>query len=133
MSTVVDVPADSSRAGFSLVEVIIAMLVLTMGVLAMAGTTALVVRQTTIAQSTSERAAALQSTIERLRGMDFDSLANGSDSVGPFAVSWTVTGGPPISTVTIVMTGPGLTPVAGSLPVMSTTAVDSFTYMVVHP
>lgn len=127
------VGAGRSRGGFTIIEVIIAVVVLTSGVLGMAGTTAWVVRQVTLAQATSDRAAALQSSIERLRGYDFDSLAAGTDNIGPFSVSWTVTGAPPVRTVVVVTTGPGLVPVAGALPIMSNAVVDSFTYLVVHP
>lgn len=78
----------NDRKGFSMVEVIIAIVVLAVGVLGFAGTTAYIVRQVTLADVMTERSAALQSTIERLQAMDFDSVGYGSDSVGVFGVSW---------------------------------------------
>ena len=75
-------PSGRDRGGFTLVEVIIAITILAFGLLGMAGTTALVVRQVTLADVATERSAALQTTIESLRALPFDSLAAGSDSVG---------------------------------------------------
>lgn len=118
-----------ASAGFTVIEVIIALVILTGGILAMAGSTALIVRQISLAEANSDRAFALQSTVERLRGRDFDLLVDGTQNVGPFAVSWVVTGSPPIRTVDIIMTGPGLT---GSPPTPTTNFVDTFTYKVVH-
>jgi prepilin-type N-terminal cleavage/methylation domain-containing protein len=125
--------AARTRAGFTIIEVIIALIILTVGVLGMAGTTAWVVRSVTMAEATTDRSAALQSVIERLNGMDFDSLGTGADTLGAFIVDWTVAGSSPIKTATIITTGPGMVPVTGTLPTMSNTAVDTFTYMVVHP
>lgn len=121
-----------SRAGFTMVEVIIAVVILAGAILAMASTTAWVVRQVTYADATSKRSLALQTTIERLDGMDFDSLKDGTSNVGAFAVSWTVSGvgQSPVKSVVIVTTGPGLTS-GGGLPIMSNNVVDSFTYDVV--
>lgn len=119
--------------GFSLIEVIIAIVVLTVGILAMAGTTSLVVRQVTIAEATSDRAAVLQTTIERLRGIDFDLVADGTATEGPFTVDWTVTGTSPVLTVEVVTTGPGVETVPGAGPRLSNTVADTFRYMVVHP
>jgi prepilin-type N-terminal cleavage/methylation domain-containing protein len=129
------VPTRRPKSGFTIVEVVVALMVLTIGVVGMASTTLWVVRSVAIADATSKRTAALQSTVERLSGMDFDSLLAGSDSIGRFAVAWTIsgTGHSPSRTVTIVTEGPGLTAVAGSLPVMSNSVVDSFVYKIIHP
>jgi prepilin-type N-terminal cleavage/methylation domain-containing protein len=75
-----------SRAGFTMIEVIIAITVLAVGVLGLAGTTAYIVRQVTLADVMTERTAALQTVIERVQAMPFDSVSAGSDSVGSFAV-----------------------------------------------
>ena len=122
-----------SRAGFTMVEIIIALIVLAFGALGMAGTTAYVVRQVTLGNVSSKRAAALATTIESIRATDFDSIQSGTGSVGNYAMKWDVTTGSRSKTVLIVMTGPGLAPVSGSLPVMSNSAVDTFTYKVVRP
>lgn len=106
-----DSPADpaSPRGGFTMVEVIFAIMILAIGLMGMAGTTALVVRQVTMADLATERSVALQTTLEQLQATPFDRLADGSDSVGIYRVDWDVT----VPTgwwaqVEIVTTGPGL-------------------------
>ena len=98
-----------TRAGFTMVEVIIAIVILAVGVLGMAGTTAFVVRQITLADLMTERAAAFQTTIEKVQALDYDDVSFGTDSVGIFAVKWTssnVTA--QVKDVTIITAGPGL-------------------------
>ncbi len=116
-----------------MVEVIVAIMVLAIGLLGMAGTTAVVVRQVTLADVTGERAAALQSTIERLRALPFDNLDNGSDSVGAFQVSWTVTNpSGRWAAVEIVTTGPGRKSLEGGFPVLNPSVADTFTYRILR-
>jgi len=83
--------ALSDQRGGSLLEVIVALVVLSFGMLGMATTTAMAVRQTTLAEITSRRVAASQQIAERLRSMPFDSMASGSADVGEYGVNWTVT------------------------------------------
>jgi len=112
-----------------MVEVIFAIMILAVGLMGMAGTTAMVVRQVTLADLATERSAALQTALEQLQATPFDKLANGSDSVGIFRVDWTVT--TPSSQwaqVQVVTTGPGMAPVAGSGLVMTPNVPDTFTY-----
>ncbi|NJD18214.1 MAG: hypothetical protein FIA95_02885 [Gemmatimonadetes bacterium] len=132
-------PRESSRdtggrGGFTLVEIVIAVIVLTFGVLGLAGTTAYIVRQTTLAQVTSRRAAAVQSAVERLRAAPFEDLANGQDSVGPFAVQWTVAAGNRSALITVVTQGPGLySDEANPFPTLRDGVVDTFLYKVIRP
>lgn len=121
-----------SRAGFTLVEVIVALIILTIGVLGLAGTTALAVRQVTLADITSERSAALQSAIEGLRRMPYADVANGSDSIGRFDVSWTVSETQRTKTVRIVTVGPGLGSGAG-MPGLRGNVADTFVYRIARP
>ena len=72
-------PRIHRGAGFTMVEVIIAIVVLAVGVLGMAGTTAYIVRQITLADVMTERAVALQSVIERLQATPFASVGTGAD------------------------------------------------------
>ncbi|MGW8267745.1 MAG: type IV pilus modification PilV family protein, partial [Longimicrobiales bacterium] len=83
--------AARDRAGFTIVEVLVAIIILAFGLLGMGGTTALVVRQISLAEVSTERSVALQTTLERLQALPFDSVANGADSVGIFEVRWEVT------------------------------------------
>jgi prepilin-type N-terminal cleavage/methylation domain-containing protein len=98
-----------SRAGFSMVEVIIAMIILTVGVLGLAGTTGYIVRNVTLSDLMTERSAAFQTIVDRIQSLPFDSVGSGTDSVGIFEVQWSsALDGPQNKIVTIVTLGPGL-------------------------
>jgi prepilin-type N-terminal cleavage/methylation domain-containing protein len=130
-------PGDG-RAGFSLVELVVAILLLAVGVLALAGSTAFVIRTVTVSDLGTQRAAALQSTIETLRAQPFTSLAAGSDEIAPFQVSWEInpdgTDGPHARTIQIVTTGPGMQATGGGgMPALTNDAVDTFRYVITRP
>lgn len=122
---------ETDRGGFSLVEVIVALIILTVGVLGMAATTMLVVRQTTLSEMTTERSAALQTVIERLRSEDYETLSSGADTVGRFDVNWSVTTGVRTKQVEIVTVGPGLTSASG-VPTLASAVADTFEYRVME-
>ena len=133
------VHARRGRGGFTVVEIIIAVIVLAFGVLGMAGATAYIVRQVTLAEVTSKRGQALQSVIERVRAAGYDSVltgsdASGTDTIGPFTVTWTsAASGARSVLVTIITTGPGLSRVSGSLPTLYYSVPDTFTYRMIRP
>lgn len=116
------------RGGFSLVEVIVAILILTVGVLGLAGTTGLVVRQVTLGQLATERAAAFQTAIEQLRALDWEEIGDGGDTVGRYQVSWWIEAEFSQSRVMRVLTvGPGLS-TSGGFPTVQQSVHDTFTY-----
>lgn len=121
-----------SRAGFTLVEVLVALIILTIGVLGLAGTTALAVRQVTLADVTTERSAALQSVVERLRRTPYAELSSGSYSQGRFTASWTVTPQQRSTAVEVITVGPGFRGGSG-LPGLSPSVTDTFTYRIMRP
>ncbi len=131
MNRVASDTKSDPRAGFSLVEVLIALVILAVGVLGLAGSTALVVRQVTVADMATERAAALQAVVERLRATPYASLAAGSDSVGLFYVSWTATGLASSTMLEIITVGPGLRTGTGELPHLASEVADTFTYRII--
>lgn len=122
--------AVARRGGFALVEAIIAIMILAVGVVGLAGVSGFVTRQLTLSQMTTERAAALRSTIERIRALDFDDVVNGSDTFENMAVSWTVTADGSSKVISIVITGPGLTSNASGVPSLNPSVADTFTYRV---
>ena len=121
--------------GFSLVELVIAIMILAIGVLGMAGTTALVVKQVTLADINTERAAAYQGAIERIRATNANQLTSGSQTSGSFSVAWTLTDSTSLSkTVRIITTGPGLIKdTSAVLPAIGSGVQDTITIIVLKP
>jgi len=124
---------DGRRGGFTMVEVIIAIIILAVGLMGMAGTTALVVRQITLADVATERSAAVQTTLERLRALPFDSVSSGSDSVGIFLMRWSVTTvANQWKIVDLITTGPGMARGTG-FPMLSASVPDTIIYRILRP
>jgi len=118
------------EAGFSLVELMVALVILAVGVLGLAGVTAFTIQKVTVAELDTKRGAALQTAVEQLRATPLDSLQAGSDTVGAFVVDWTVTDNGTYATAQIVTTGPGLeaTSDGDPMPEISAAVADTFTY-----
>jgi prepilin-type N-terminal cleavage/methylation domain-containing protein len=126
-----DQRARRARAGFSIIEVIIAMVVLAVGVLGLAGTTAYIVRQITLGDLMTERSVAFQTVIDRLQAMPYANVTTGMDSVGIFEVTWdAVDAGSQNKIVTVVTKGPGLGGTA--FPTNNPQAVDTFVFRVLR-
>lgn len=129
----VALPAGGTT-GFSLIELVVAVLVLAVGVLGFAGMTSYQVRQTTLADMQTERSVALVSALEHLNALPYDSVVNGSDSVGRYEVAWTVgTPFPASKVVFVVTTGPGLSSRGATMPVFQADVADTFAYTVLEP
>ncbi|MEJ2539793.1 MAG: prepilin-type N-terminal cleavage/methylation domain-containing protein [Gemmatimonadota bacterium] len=131
-TTETHVSAPRDRGGFTMIEVMVALIILTVGVLGLAATTIWVVRQTTLAELTTERSAAVQTVVEQLRASDYTSITAGTDSVGRFDVSWSVTDGNRSKLVTLITTGPGLAGGTG-MPSLSGAVADTFAYRIMQP
>ncbi len=126
------------RAGFSLIELVMSVIVLAFGVVGLATTTLFITRQLTVAEVTTARAVATRSVMERIRATPYDSLDVGGDTIGAMVVSWTAT----VNTATvqdkavrIVTVGPGLVSISEgqSAPMMSSAVADTVTYKVLKP
>lgn len=83
-----------SEGGFSIVELLIALVILTVGLLSLAAATGYVSAQVRAGDLRTERAAALQQVIESLRATPFANLTSVDESqaitVGDFRFWWTV-------------------------------------------
>ncbi len=104
----------SQRAGFSLIEVIVAMLILTVGVLAMGGATGYILTQVRSAQLRTDRMTAVNQAAEQLRAIAWNDLesacAGDGFDVPPYAVSCHVSqpqGVLHLKRIDLVSTGPG--------------------------
>ena len=125
-------PRRLGNSGFSLVEVIIAIVVLAVGLLGLAGTTVLVIKQTTLADVATDRSVALQSSIERIKATPYDSIRAGGEDSGLFEVAWSVQDGGQWKSVDFVTTGPGLSTREG-FPSISHSVADTFSYRIIRP
>ena len=126
-------PNAWGTTGFSLLEVIIAITILSIGLLGMGTTMLYGVRSVTNADLATERAAARQAGIEGLRAMPYDSLAIGQDSVGIFEVNW----GPLVTTsasilMRVITVGPGSFAGPEGM-TLSAQVADTFDFLVLRP
>ncbi len=131
-----DAVETRAKAGFSLVELVMAIFVLAFGVLGLATTTLFVTRQLTLSEVTTARAVAIQSVMERIRSTPYDSIGAGGDNIGPMVVSWSVTATTAqTKAVRIVTVGPGLASISEgqSIPMLSNAVADTLLFRVLRP
>ena len=79
------------RSGFTIIEIMVAMLVLTVGLLALAGSAALVTRMVTQGHLDTEASTVAAQRFEILRSQPCDSISGDTATMGPHATTWTVT------------------------------------------
>ena len=100
---------QKSRDGFSLVEVIVAIVVLSFGLLAMAASTGYVYNQLRSTAFDTQRNLARQATVEQVRGMFWDSIPSTARTVvrGRYTITYRATiSNSMVKTVRIITTGP---------------------------
>jgi Tfp pilus assembly protein PilV len=125
--------ARTQRGGFTLLEVVMSMVIMTYGVLALAGTTIHVIRQVNIAEFGTARTAVIQSVVERVRAEGFDSYQDYADTMGVYTVEWETwridsrTKG-----LRVVSSGPGLDRSDGAV-VVAQNVLDTLDYLMVRP
>lgn len=78
------------RAGFTLVELIVAIIIMVVGVLGLASAAAVVMRQITGSSFQNRAAAIAQSRFERLRAVPCANAVAGNATVGGITERWTV-------------------------------------------
>ena len=93
MSTHASTPGP--EGGISLLEVLIALLIFTIGALAAVQQSLTARQQARAGEIMTEATAAVQYQMETLRSLPFDSVTSDSDTVWGFLLTWTVSGGDP--------------------------------------
>ncbi|HEY0306266.1 MAG TPA: prepilin-type N-terminal cleavage/methylation domain-containing protein [Longimicrobiales bacterium] len=85
--------ANNSPGGFSLVEVVVAILVLSFGLLAMAASTGYVATQLKSATWDTQRNLARQQVIEQLKATVYANVTTNTTGqvIGPYTIRWNVT------------------------------------------
>lgn len=126
----------SSTAGMSLVELLVALVILSVGLLAVAGGTALIIQWTTVSELQTQRTAALQSGVEEIRAIPFEEVGEGSKEVNAFRVNWEAEPLGPTDArtkeITIAVTGPGRNPDVSGLGAMSGEVADTTVYRLIR-
>lgn len=117
------------EAGLSLVEVLVAVVVLTVGVLAMAGSTGVAFTRLRVADHRNERAAALQYASEGLRAVPYANLGSEcsalAETVGAYELRCAVgSAGANLTRLYIVSVGPGHVSGYWRLNVVDSTAIS---------
>ena len=81
-----------TERGFSLIEVMIAIVLFAIGLLAFAGLEIVAVRNATYSKEYGKANTYAQQKVEEMKGTDWASASSGSDTVeGKFTRTWTVT------------------------------------------
>lgn len=125
-------PMPSNANGFSLVEVIIAMLVLTVGMFALGASTGYVSAEIRNATWTTQRAFGRAEIIEQLRATPFDNVVTNAtpQAVGRYNLTWTVNSvNPNLKTVMVIASGPAYRMRRGAM----TTVVDTALVNIMRP
>lgn len=76
--------------GFSIVELLVALTIIAIGVLAVAGLMPLARRSTIQSGDITRAIEYAQQKMEELKNMEYEDVTSGSDSMGIFRRSWTV-------------------------------------------
>ena len=79
-----------NRTGASIIELVVAMTVITVGLVAVSGMMTLNMRQAALAEFRADQMAVRTYTTERMRGLPYDSVAMGSISIGGIDANWTI-------------------------------------------
>lgn len=113
--------------GFSLIELIVSLVIVTVGLLALAATTGYLILQVQVSQLRTQRATAVQEVVEELRATPFTQITSlpkaSARQVGDFRLWWSVTpSGNHLARVSIYSTGPGYNSGSG----WTTARQDSF-------
>lgn len=121
--------------GLTLVELLVAMVVLGVGVLGLAAGTGWMVRSVDLTRIETARSAALQAGIEQVRSTPFASVDDGTTTEGDFEIRWRVVSeSPNWKHLEFVLEGPGrVRGSTGTRPAISDAVADTLEYRVIRP
>ena len=122
----------SGQAGFSLVEVMIATMILTIGLLAMAASNAYVAAHLKSSTYATQRTQAKERLVEELRATTYSTIAtnNTARTVGRYSMTWSVATNGLAKTVTLYTSGPAY---RGGTRGQRTTVVDTMSFDILSP
>ncbi len=77
--------------GFSLLEVLLAVAIFSIGMLALSAMQISSIQGNDLAMDSTQAIILASDRLERIRAMDFDTIDDGSDTQGDYSISWVVT------------------------------------------
>jgi len=116
---------NSGANGFSLVEVIVAIVVLSVGMLAMAASTGYIAAEVRSSTFETQRAVARRQVIEELRAIPFDSVKTSLSprTVGRYQLEWRVASvNTNLKSVLVIANGPAVRRASGGRQTVEDTA-----------
>lgn len=121
----------AAQNGFSLVEIMIATMILTFGLLAMAASTGYVSKELHGSIFDTQRTHAKEQIVEQLRGTTYASVTSNTSgtAVGRFTMKWNVSVSGNVKGVQLITAGPGY--VGGRA--AQKTITDTMTFYLVSP
>lgn len=123
-------------AGFSLVELMVAIILLTLGLLGMAAISGHVIRSGALSEIETQRAAIFQAAVEEVRSIPFEEVASGSRTIQGFTVRWEAdpSGATAARTklITVTVTGPGRVAGPGLMGAMASDVEETYTYRLIR-
>lgn len=85
-----------NHKGFTLVEIMVAMAILTIALLSLASVTVMVIKGNSFSKTMTTATTLARDKLEQLKNTGYDSLAGGADTVGSiYTRTWTVTNNSP--------------------------------------
>lgn len=122
---------EGNQNGFSLVEIMIATMILTIGLLAMAASTGYVSKQLRSSIFDTQRMHAKEQIIEQLRASRYSTLSTSATatSVGRYSMTWAVSTATNYKLVRLFTSGPGYVGGRAS----QKTIVDTMQVIIVSP
>jgi prepilin-type N-terminal cleavage/methylation domain-containing protein len=123
-------PETGEKRGFTIVELLVALVILTVGILAVALLSGQFGRQVNISDMSVGRSSSLQAAIEEIRATPFADVATGEAMIDEYEVSWTVlSSSDTYKEIQIITVGPGMArPEGGGAPVITQNVPDTFNY-----
>ena len=124
--------AHSRQDGFSIVEILVATMILTFGLLAMAASNAYVATHLKSTTYTTQRTQAKERMVEQLRAMPYANVTTTStaQSVGRYSMTWNVTTANTAKRVALITSGPGY---LGRSNGARVTVVDTMNFVILSP
>lgn len=94
------------RSGMSLIEIVVALMIMSLGAVGFSATLSQMHRQAMLAEMDADRQIAKTYVVERLRGVPYSTVADSAQDIGRYSLNWSVTDTAGVKEVELVTVGP---------------------------